>query len=179
MINELILETYSGNIELNAKETNIRRIEAKGSFMPLRANLTLELNNCNISESINIDNYGDINFVSHNIKCNDNVEWNLTSEEGSINAKIYQSEEIGANLTAFLLTTLGNINIEYIDNLSNIGALFIATISNSSFLTTNLSGFEKIGINIFCSTDYNAAINIFDFALTTIAGISKVVGLSS
>jgi hypothetical protein len=174
LINDLILTGYRHS-ELNVNATSINNIEA-ASFWDT---LTLVLTNCNINDNINIlSTTGDINFVSNNSKSRKNVEWNFFTEEGSINTFIYQSEEIGANITAFLFTTLGNINVKYIDNLSNIEAFFTTTVTNS-LITTNLGGFEEIGNNIFRSTDFDTVINTFNFSLTTIEGISLVVGLSS
>ncbi|MFW9999327.1 MAG: hypothetical protein ACFE9Q_13885 [Candidatus Hodarchaeota archaeon] len=175
----------SGNLSINklsfegklkSKEANISKIEVQEFGA---GSLTLELINCNINEHIHIQTTSaNINLISNNTLCSKNVEWVLASQDGSIDIKIYQSEDLGANVSGAFSTTFGNINIEYADSLSQVGALFSTTGSGSSFLTTILGGFERIGLNIFHSTDYNTALNIFTFALTTITGILEVEGLS-
>jgi hypothetical protein len=175
-INKLFLETYSSKIELNANGTNINNIEA----IAYAGSLTLNLAYCNISDSINVTSTtADINFASYNTKCSKNVEWALRSEKGSINAKIYQSEELGANISGVLLTSMGIINIEYTDSLATVGALFNASAFTGSFVTTNLGGFEALSNNIFRSIDYHSANNIFTFSLINNDGYIEVVGQSS
>lgn len=162
-INELIIDTYSGDIELNINETDINQISIN---IPQSRVFTLELNQCNISNIINITSTtADIRLNSFNSKCSNDIEWFVTSINGNIDTKIYQSEEIGANISASILSSSGNINIEYFDSLSTIGALFNASKYMASFQTSNLGGFEMDGVNIFKSTDFTSAKYIFMFDL--------------
>ena len=174
-INKLYLETGISNIELNANATNINSIEG----IAYGGSLTLNLANCNISDSINVTStFADINFVSYNTKCNKNLDWALRSEEGSINAEIYQSEELGANISGVFSTSTGTINIEYTDSLPTVGALFNGSAFSGSFVTTNLGGFEALSINLFRSIDYHSANNIFTFSLNNNYGSIKIGGQS-
>jgi len=175
-INTLSLETGISNIELNANATSINIIEA----IAYGGSLTLNLTNCNISDSIYINStMADINFTSYNTKCNKNVEWALRSEAGSINANVYQSEDLGANISGVLFTSTGNINIEYTDSLPTVGAFFNASSFTGSFVTTNLGGFEALGNNLFRTVDYPSATNIYTFSLNNINGYIKVSGQSN
>ncbi|MFW9990314.1 MAG: hypothetical protein ACFFC3_16860, partial [Candidatus Odinarchaeota archaeon] len=98
---------------------------------------------------------------------------------GGINCDIIQNIEMGGNVDCEGNVSTGNINIDYSDSSSTIGATFLGTTTTGEFNPTNLGGFENIGFTQFSSLDYSSANYTFRFDLTTTTGNINIDGQSS
>ncbi|MFX0164780.1 MAG: hypothetical protein ACFE9V_05615 [Candidatus Hodarchaeota archaeon] len=85
---------------------------------------------CIIGNNITgITKYGDIKLNSFNLVCTQNTTWILNIEVGNMYLEIHQDNEMGANITGLATINTGNLNLNYKDNNSEIGALFTFPIS--------------------------------------------------
>jgi len=91
----------------------------------------------------------------------------------------FQKVELGGKIQGNWEVTTGNINIDYLDTLSTVGASFSGTITTGNFNPTNSGGFEVIGTTAFRSLDYGSANYTYILDLTTTTGNINIDGQSS
>ena len=70
-----------------------------------------------------ITNNGNLELKSYNVEYPQNGNWLLISTNGDMNIKIYQKEEMGANITGTAMIIDGILDLSYKDNSANIGAI--------------------------------------------------------
>lgn len=171
------MSTKTGSIILFAKNTNFTQGLTTSTKTGL---LTLNFTKCIIGNDIGgVVTTGNITLKSYNMEYSQNCSWAFETSTGSINAEIYQYDNMGANVSGSLLVSTGNIDVIYKDNKSNIGASFLGTWSTGSYVRTSSGGFTATNSNPFFSLDYATAINIFTLNLTISTGSIEVDGTSS
>ncbi|MFX1325022.1 MAG: hypothetical protein ACFE8N_08695 [Promethearchaeota archaeon] len=112
---------------------NLKTILSKG-------NLFYNFEQCAIEGNITgITNEGDLELKSYNVEYTQNSNWMFISNETYV--EIYQSIEMGANITGTAIISTGIIDLFYHDNTADIGAVFPFPISSWHIPSTQ-PGFE-------------------------------------
>jgi len=89
-------------------------------------NILFDLSNCIVEGNIiGIANQSDIELRTYNVQYTRNSFWYLKNKQGEIKFDIFQSKEMGANITGMGITNTGHISLIYNDYSPNIGAQFI------------------------------------------------------
>ncbi len=109
-----------------------------------------------------ITNNGDLKLKVNNIQCIRNMIWNFTIQNGDMVAEINQYIEMGANITGTIFIT-GHLKLTYIENHSNVGALFSFPLLDPPSPLPPMVGFIPRLLNpaghYYESTDYPAKVN--------------------
>ncbi len=176
-IRDLRAESTTGGVSVYAKKSNFTSdIIATATTGNLRLNFSGCLINSNIDAEVTT---GNLIYNSYNIRCLANVNWDLETTTGNINCDIIQNIEMGGDVFCDGIVKTGNINIDYRDSSSVIGATFIGTTTTGQFSPINSGGFENVGLTQFSSLDYSSANYTFRFDLTTTTGNININGQSS
>jgi len=131
-----------------------------------------------------ITNNGDLELKSYDVEYTQNGNWLLISTGGYMNIEIYQYKEMGANITGTAI--IGALNLKYIDNSFNIGALF--TFPSSEWGGGLRHTIIRFVVNLLppgpgfylTSTDFHAKNNFeLVFNIYTIEGFLKIVALNN
>ena len=86
-------------------------------------NIDLDFNQCVIGgRLIGITTIGNISLNAYDVEFFRDSAWILTTETGDINIKIYQYEDMGADVTVKAIVTNGSIFLTYKDSNPNVGA---------------------------------------------------------
>jgi len=92
----------------------------------INGNIIYDMFHCSVEGNISgIVKNGNIMLKAYNNQYNQNCKLTLVNEVGYITIDIYQSEEMGANITGTGITKTGIISLIYNDYSPNIGAQFI------------------------------------------------------
>ena len=142
-------------VSLNKLETDI-----------INGNVFYDFNQCALNGNIstNIDR-GDFKLKLNDLYYTQNVNWYLNNNYGDITLEIYQSKEMGFNISGEAILDNGILNLTYIDDNSNVGALFNLPLSDwfITGATRNIEGFTPTLLNpsgyILRSNDYPAKSN--------------------
>ncbi|MFX1573337.1 MAG: hypothetical protein ACFFB0_11360 [Promethearchaeota archaeon] len=171
------VEATTGNPSIYAKKVNLTSgIIAEATT----GNLRLNLSSCLLGGKIDGEvTTGNLYFNSYNTRITGDSTWDLTTTTGSIHCSIIQNVDLGGNIQGNWEVTTGNINIDYIDNLSTVGASFSGTMTTGSFKPSNSGGFEVIGTTAFRSLDYSSANYTYTLDLETTTGNINIDGKSS
>ncbi len=197
-VDSLYIETTTGNSITTLEELSIGSFEVEAttgnpSIYAKKVNLTsgiiadattgtmrLNLSNCLLGGDINAEvTTGNLHFNSYNTRCTGDLTWDLETTTGSIHCSIVQKVELGGNILGDWKVTTGNINIDYLDTLSTVGASFSGTMTTGNFNPTNSGGFEVIGTTAFLSLDYGTANYTYTLDLVTTTGNINIDGQSS
>ena len=174
---KLDLKTSTGSIDLFAKGVNFtygfKTVVSTGS-------LHLNFTNCIIGEDIKAKtSTGSITLKSYNIQYDKNCVWDIETNTGSIDVRLYQYIDMGANITGTLETSTGSIDLVYEDTQSSVGASFFGAWSTGSYSRSSSGGgFSATNLNPFYSLDYSTAISTYTLNLTISTGNIKVDGTS-
>jgi len=176
-VGDFRIKTTTGNPSIYTRKVNLTSgIIADATTGNMRINLT----NCLFGGGINAEvTTGNLHFNSYNTKVTGDLTWDLTTTTGSIYCDIVQKVELGGNIQGDWEVTTGNINIDYLDSLSTVGASFSGTMTTGNFNPTDSGGFEVIGTTAFRSDDYSSATYSYTFDLETITGNINIDGQSS
>ena len=170
-------------VSLGKLLTNISKgnVICNFSYCLIKGNLTARINqgdifynldHCTIGGNITgITNEGDLKFKSNNIEFTKNSNWTLKSNNTYV--EIYQSKEIGANITGTAIIYTGNVDLFYQDNTSNIGAMFHFPLSDW-VIPLHQPGFEdEILYHGFLYKSYDfPAENNFIFTFYHLGGVA-------
>jgi hypothetical protein len=172
------LQTSTGSIDLFAKNTNFTHgFEAITSTGSLLLNYT----NCIMGDDLTgIVSTGSVIFKSYNMYYSKDIDLNLQTSTGSIDAEIYQYINMGANVTGSMKSSTGSIEVIYRDNLANTGVKFTSSIGVGSINYIPHATMEITGGlgRIYSSLNYGIASYKYTFALTTSTGSVDVDGQS-
>ncbi|MFX1569603.1 MAG: hypothetical protein ACFFCV_14680 [Promethearchaeota archaeon] len=170
------VDATTGGLSIYGKKSNFTSITAEATT----GNLRLNFSNCFLNGDITAEvTTGGLTFNSYNTRCSSAVSWDLTTTTGVLNSDIIQYVDMGANVDGIWDVTTGNINLDYIDGLSTVGASFTASTTTGSFNPINSGGFDTPTFDNFRTTDFSTANYTFVFSLTTTTGNINVDGQSS
>ena len=164
------LQTSTGSVDLFAKNTNFTHgFEAITSTGSLLLNYT----NCIMGDDLTgIVSTGSVIFKSYNMYYSKDIDLNLQTSTGSIDAEIYQYTNMGANVTGSMKSSTGSIEVLYRDNLANTGVKFTSSIGVGSINYIPHATMEITGGlgSIYSSINYGIATYRYTFTLTTSTG---------
>ena len=161
------LQTSTGSVDLFAKNTNFTHgFEAITSTGSLLLNYT----NCGMGDDLTgTVSTGSVTFKSYNMYYFKDIDLNLQTSTGSIDAELYQYIDMGANVTGNVHTSTGSIDVFYRDNLANTGVRFASSTSTGSVYYTSHATMEILG-NVYSSENYGIAMCKYTFTLATSTG---------
>lgn len=170
------LRTSTGSIDLFAKNTNFTHgFKASTSTGSLLLNYT----NCGMGDDLTgIVSTGSVIFKSYNMYYFKDIDLNLQTSTGNIDAGLYQYIDMGANVTGNVHTSTGSIDVVYRDNLANTGVRFTSSTSTGSINYTPHSTMEILG-SVYQSLNYGFATRKYTFTLDTSTGSIGVNGQSA
>jgi len=133
----IITELKDGDFEITVpfgvSIGDLKTIVSKG-------NLFYNFERCTIEGNITgITNEGDLELKSYNVEYTQNSNWMFNSNDTYV--EIYQSIEMGANITGTAIISTGMIDLFYHDTTADIGALFPFPLS-SWLIPLTQPGFE-------------------------------------
>jgi len=173
------LQTSTGNVDLFAKNTNFTRgfdaITSTGSLL-------LNYTNCIMGTDLTgVVSTGNVIFKSYNMYYSKDIDLNLQTSTGSIDAEINQYIYMGANVTGSMKSSTGSIEVIYKDNLANTGVKFTSSIGVGSINYIPHDTMEITGGlgSIYSSLNYGIATYKYTFALITSTGSVDVDGQST
>ncbi|NHJ24504.1 MAG: hypothetical protein EAX89_08015 [Candidatus Lokiarchaeota archaeon] len=141
--------------------------------------LTLNFTSCLMGDNIDgLVSTGSIAYRSYNMVYTKNLNLNLETSTGGINAYVYQYNNMNANVTSHLETSTGSIGVLYRDTLANTGVRFLSSTSTGSIDYTSDSTMEILG-DLYQSLNYGTATQKYNFSLTTSTGNVAVDGESA
>ena len=153
-----------GGININNVYVNVNTINYS-----TKSNVLLDFDHCTIEGNITgIGTYADIELKTTNVQYTRNSICYLMNDEGELKFDIFQSKEMGANVTAIgvIKTNKSIISVVYSDYSSNIGAILALNNWEGYFLPIHSwVGFSYIGLDtnqegyIFTSYDFPAKSN--------------------
>ncbi len=170
------LQTSTGNVDLFTKNTNFTH-----GFEAFTATGSLLLNytNCIMGADLTgVVSTGNVIFKSYNMYYSKDIDLNLQTSTGFIDAEIYQYTNMGANVTGNVHTSTGNIDVFYRDNLANTGVRFTSSTSTGSINYTPHATMDILG-NVYSSDNYGIAIYKYTFTLATSTGSVYANGQSA
>ncbi|MFX1311700.1 MAG: hypothetical protein ACFFHD_03670 [Promethearchaeota archaeon] len=172
----LRIETKTGNPSIYAKKVNL----TSGVIVnAITGNIRLNLTNCLLGGNINAKTEtGNLQFNSYNTIIISDLMWYLDATTGNIQCSIVQKVELGGNIHGEWTVGTGNINIDYVDTLSTVGASFSGNIITGEFSPTNSGGFEVLGTTAFQSDDYSTANYTYHLNLAIDTGNINIDGQS-
>ncbi|NVM45970.1 MAG: hypothetical protein HWN79_13720 [Candidatus Lokiarchaeota archaeon] len=165
---EVRLKSSTGSIESSATKTNFssgfRTLTSTGS-------LTLNYTNCHMGDNlIGTVSTGTVTFKSYNMIYSQDINLNLATSTGRIDAELYQYITMGANVTGTWETSTGSVNVIYRDNLVNTGVRFIGSTGTGS-INYSGTGMIETGLgSIYSSINYGNATYRYIFSLDTSTG---------
>ena len=172
------LQTSTGSVDHFAKNTNFTHgFEAITSTGSLLLNFT----NCFMGEDLTgIVSTGNVIFKSYNMYYFKDIDLNLQTSTGNIDAEIYQYINMGANVTGSMKSSTGSIDVLYRDSLANTGVKFTSSIGVGSINYIPHATMEITGGlgSIYSSFNYGIATYKYTFAFTTSTGSVDVDGQS-
>jgi hypothetical protein len=175
-IGSILADATTGGLSIYGKKSNFTSITAQATT----GNLRLNFSNCVINGDIMGEvTTGGLTFNSYNTKCGSAVSWDLTTTTGNLNSNIIQYVDMGGNVDGIWIVTTGNINLNYIDGLSTVGASFTASVTTGSFNPTDSGGFDTPTFNNFRTLDFSTANYTYTLSLTTTTGNINIDGQSS
>jgi len=163
------LESSTGNIESSAPKTNFthgfRAYTSTGS-------LTLNYTSCLMGDNlIGSSDTGSVSFKSYNMVYTKDINLNLESDTGNIDAFLYQSITMGANVTGTWETDTGSIDVFYRDKLVNTNVRFIGSTTTGSFYYVDDATMEITSLgSIYSTLNYGDGMYRYLFSLDTQTG---------
>ncbi len=131
-INIILRADIIFDIDASIKEGDIKLVVPMGITVNnlllnvINGNIIYDMHHCILEGNISgIVKNGNITVKAYNNQYNQNCRLTLVNEVGYITFDIYQSEEMGANITGTGITKTGIITVIYNDYSPNIGAQFI------------------------------------------------------
>jgi DUF4097 and DUF4098 domain-containing protein YvlB len=170
------LQTSTGSVDIFTKNTNFthgfKAFTSTGSVL-------LNFTDCLMGDDLTgTTSTGDVIFKSYNMYYSKDIDLNLQTSTGSIDAEIYQYIDMGANVTGNVHTSTGSIDVFYRDNLANTGVRFVSSTSTGSINYTPHSTMDILG-NVYSSDNYGIAMCKYIFTLATSTGSVYVNGQSA
>ena len=164
------LASTTGSVESSVAKTNFTH----GFFASTTTgSLTLNYTNCIMGDDlIGTVTTGSVDFKSYNMVYTKDINLNLHSTTGSIDAYLYQYISMGANVTGSWETSTGSVDVLYRDNLVNTNVRFVGSISTGSINYTPHATMEitEPGHNFYSTLNYGDAIYRYVFSLDTSTG---------
>ncbi len=174
-IGSILADATTGGLSIYGKKSNFTSITAEATT----GNLRLNFSNCFLNGDITAEvTTGWLTFNSYNARCSSVVSWDLTTTTGNLNSNIIQYVDMGGNVDGIWVVTTGNINLDYIDGLSTVGATFTASTSTGSFNPVSSGGFDTPTFDNFRTSDYSTANYTFNLDLTSTTGNININGQS-
>ena len=162
------LESSTGSVESFAAKTNFTR-----GFRALTSTGSLSLNytNCLMGDNlIGTVSTGSVSFKSYNMVYTKDIILNLETSTGSIDADLYQSISMGANVTGTWETSTGSIDVLYIDTLVDTAVRFVSSTSTGSINYSGV-GMVETGLgSIYSTLNFTDATYQYVFSLLTSTG---------
>jgi len=163
------LESSTGSVESYAAKTNFTR-----GFRALvsTGSLTLNYTSCLMGDNlIGTVSTGSVTFRSYNMVYTKDINLNLETSTGSINADLYQYITMGANVTGTWETSTGSVNVLYRDNLVNTDVRFVGSTSTGSINYTPHATMEITSLgSIYSTLNFGDAAYRYVFSLDTSTG---------
>ncbi len=170
------MSSSTGSSSIFATETEFMKGYNIGTST---GSLTLNFTNCLMGDNIDgLVSTGSITYRSYNMVYTKNLNLNLETSTGGINAYIHQYNNMNANVTSHLETSTGSIGVLYRDSLANTGVRFLSSTSTGSIDYTSDSTMEILG-DLYQSLNYGTATQKYNFSLTTSTGNVAVDGESA
>jgi len=170
------LQTSTGSIDLFAKNTNFTQ-ECKA--ITSTGSLLLNYTNCGMGDDLTgIVSTGSVTFKSYNMYYFKDIDLNLQTSTGSIDAELYQYIDMGANVSSNVHTSTGSIDVFYRDNLATTGIRFTSSTSTGSINYTPHATMEILS-SVYQSLNYGLATSKYTFTLATSTGSIDVNGQSA
>jgi DUF4097 and DUF4098 domain-containing protein YvlB len=177
---------FNGQVSMTSSTGSPSIFAAETEFMEgyyvktSTGSLTLNFTSCIMGDDIEgLVSTGSITYKSYNMEYSKNINLNLKTSTGGINAQIYQYTSMNANVTSHLETSTGSIGVFYRDILANTGVLFTSSTSTGSINYTPDPTMVISGDNYFSSNYYTPANQRYTFILTTSTGSISVDGESA
>ena len=164
------LESDTGSVESFAVNTNFTRGFRADSNT---GSLSLNYTNCLMGDNlIGTVDTGSVTFKSYNMVYTKDIIINLESDTGSIDAFLYQSIAMGANVTGTWETDTGSVDVLYRDNLNNTDVRFVGSTSLGSINYTPHASMVISGVGnaIYSTLNYGDAMYRYVFSLDTSTG---------
>ncbi|MBN1216718.1 MAG: hypothetical protein JXA99_14925 [Candidatus Lokiarchaeota archaeon] len=173
---ELLLSTITGNILLNSDDSHFLN---DINIVSSTGNIYLTQNNCVMQSNLQMSVItGNINLAQNNITNNYNNTWNIITQTGNIDIIIDQGIDLGGNIEGLIMSSTGNLVIQYYDNQINTGSKFTGNVITGTKTYTNGGGFIQEG-NIFRSLDFPTSQFSYDFLLQSNTGNIYIFACSS
>ncbi|MHA1916367.1 MAG: hypothetical protein ACW97V_18610 [Promethearchaeota archaeon] len=176
-LGDMELETSTGSVSVFADNDTF----SNGlSVITSTGSATLNFTNCIMGDDLSCSvSTGSIDLKSYNMVYTQNAVWNIGTSTGSVDVEIYQSIELGADVTGTIGSSTGSVDIVYKDTLSTVGAKFTCSTSTGSITYTPLGsgGFSEVG-GVITSADHATAIGTHTFVVSTSTGSIEVIGES-
>jgi hypothetical protein len=119
---DIRVDTGFGNVEINVPfATKISNLYVNTT----EGNIFCDFIDCYVNGKINsFSNLGDLSINLVNVRYSQNTELALSNSEGLINLNLAHDKVMGTNLTGFVRTRNGEIQVNYKDTISEMGAVF-------------------------------------------------------
>jgi len=169
-LGEVRLESSTGKVDSFAAKTNFTH---GFSALTSTSRLTLNFTNCITgADLIGTSSTGHLDFKSYNMVYTKNINLNLKSSTGGIDADLYHYISMGANVTGIWETTTGSIDVLYRDNLVDTDVRFIRSTTSGSINYISLDDSMEITSlgSYFSTKSFGNATYSYVFSLDTSTG---------
>ena len=168
-LGDVRLESSTGSVGFSAAKTNFTH-----GFNALTStgSLTVNYTNCIMGDNlIGTTSTGSVSFKSYNMVYTKDINLNLKSDTGSIDADLYQYISMGANVTGIWESDTGSIDVLYRDNLVNTNVRFISSTTTGSINYVIDPSMEITSLgSIYSTLNYGDAMYRYVFSLDTSTG---------